>query len=152
MKASILEFFEETFENPRGIYLDRPKGALFLTLESISAAVASKAAPKQRNIAAHVEHLRVYLVALHGYLNGADGKTDWEASWQTQSVSSLEWQALQDNLKTAYQNLLADLRELPDQDPRLLEEPLAIVVHTAYHFGAIRQLVLQHADVKFDTI
>jgi hypothetical protein len=142
MKTSILEFFEETFENPRGIYLDRPKGALFQTLASIPAELASKAAPNQRSIAAHVEHLRVYLVALHGYLNGAEGKTDWEASWQTQTVSEHEWQTLQSDFKTAYHQLLAELREFDEHDPRLVEEPLAIVVHTAYHFGAIRQLLL----------
>jgi hypothetical protein len=141
MKTSILEFFEETFENPRGIYLDRPKGALFQTLAAISAETASRETPKQRSIAAHVEHLRVYVVALHGYLNGATSKTDWEASWQTHTVSSVEWQRLQDNLKTAYQVLLEDVRQMSETDPRLAEEPLAILMHTAYHFGAIRQLL-----------
>jgi hypothetical protein len=141
MKTNILEFFEETFENPRGIYLDRPKGALFQTLAAISAETASRETPTQRSIAAHVEHLWVYLVALHGYLNGADGKTDWEASWQTHAVSSLKWQHLQDSLKTAYQALLEDVRQMSETDPRLVEEPLAILMHTAYHFGAIRQLL-----------
>jgi hypothetical protein len=141
MKTSILEFFEETFENPRGIYLDRPKGALFQTLAAISAETASRAMPNQRSIAAHVEHLRVYLVVLHGYLNGASGKTDWEASWQTHAVSSLEWQGLQDDLKSAYQALLEDVRQMSETDPNLVEEPLAILMHTAYHFGAIRQLL-----------
>ncbi len=65
----------------RGIYLDRPKGSLLESLEHISAATASVESGQQRSIAAHVEHTRVYLVALHAYMNGATGKTDWDASW-----------------------------------------------------------------------
>ena len=135
---------EETYSQPRGIYLDRAKGGLLETLKNISAEAASVESKNQRSIAAHVEHLRVYLVALHGYMNGATAKTDWDASWQTHSVTELEWQALQNNLKAAYGALLKDLREVPDGDIKFAES-IAILAHTAYHFGAIRQLLLQSA-------
>jgi hypothetical protein len=141
LKSNLLELLEETFEHPRGYYLDRPKGGLFTTLEAISAEIASRESAARRSIAAHVEHLRVYVAALRGYMNGATGKTDWDASWQTHVVSSLEWQVLIEALKRDYAALMTDLREIPDGDIRLVEA-MAILTHTAYHFGAIRQLLL----------
>jgi hypothetical protein len=141
LKTSILELLEETFVQPQGYYLDRPKGGLFSTLEAITAERASLERPLQRSIAAHVQHLRVYVLALHGYLNGATGKTDWEASWQTHSVTALEWKTLQDTLKRDYAALMHDLAQLPEGDSRL-SEAVAILAHSAYHFGAIRQLLL----------
>ena len=142
VKSNLLELLEETFETPRGIYLDRPKGGLFTTLERISAKVASSESGAQRSIAAHVEHLRVYVAALRGYMNGATTPTDWEASWATHAVDGLEWDALQVALKRDYEALMADLERVPDGDLRLAEG-MAILTHSAYHFGAIRQLLLQ---------
>lgn len=142
LKSNILEMLEETFLQPRGIYLDRAKGGLLETLEKISAEMASRESENHRSIAAHVEHLRVYVVALHGYMNGATSPTDWDASWQTHAVSELEWQVLRDSLKAAYEALVMDLEKLDNNDVKL-SEGMAILVHTAYHFGAIRQLVMQ---------
>ena len=142
VKSNLLELLAETFESPRGIYLDRPKGGLFTTLEGISSETASSESGAQRSIAAHVEHLRVYVAALRGYMNGATTPTDWEASWATHTVSSLEWSALQAALKRDYDALKADLERVPDGDLRLAEG-MAVLTHSAYHFGAIRQLLLK---------
>ena len=142
LKSNLLELLTETFETPRGIYLDRPKGGLFTTLEGISSDTASSESGAQRSIAAHVEHMRVYINALRGYMNGAAGKTDWNASWATHSVSSLEWSALQVALKRDYEALMVGLAGIPDGDLRLAEG-MAILTHSAYHFGAIRQLLLR---------
>ena len=90
VKSNLLELLEETFETPRGLYLDRPKGGLFTTLKTISAETASSETGSQRSIAAHTEHLRVYVAALRGYMNGATGATDWAASWATHGVNNLE--------------------------------------------------------------
>jgi hypothetical protein len=144
LKQGLLEMLEETFEHPQGYYLDRPKGGLFTTLEAIDASAASRASDAARSIAAHVEHLRVYVAALHGYMNGATGKTDWEASWRTQVVTDLEWRDLIQGLKRDYAAVVTDVREVPDGDARLIEA-MAILTHTAYHFGAIRQLLLVNA-------
>lgn len=141
VKSNLLELLEETFETPRGLYLDRPKGGLLTTLKTISAEIASREVGAQRSIAAHVEHLRVYVAALQGYMNGATGQTDWEASWATHSVTGLEWNALQEALKRDYLALKSDLEQIPDGDLRLAEG-MAILAHSAYHFGAIRQLLL----------
>ncbi|NJK45740.1 hypothetical protein HC761_01275 [bacterium] len=141
LKSNLIEMLEETFEKPQGYYLDRPKGGLLATLEAINAETASREIGLQRSIAAHVTHLRVYVTALHGYMNGATGKTDWEASWATHAVTGLEWTTLLEGLRNEYASLMRDLREIPDGDIRLAES-MAILAHTAYHFGAIRQLLL----------
>jgi hypothetical protein len=141
VKQGLLELLEETFEQPQGYYLDRPKGGLFETLAAITPDRASLEVGAQRSIAAHTEHLRVYVKALHGYMNGAEGKTDWDASWQTHAVNESEWLELRQALRRDYDALMQDLRELPENDSRLVEG-LAIVTHTAYHFGAIRQLLV----------
>jgi hypothetical protein len=140
INSNILRLLEETFTIPEGIYLDRAKGGLQATLAAIPAELASRETPNGRSIAAHVEHLRFYLVALHGYLNGATSPTDWNASWQTRAVSSQAWEKLQQDLNTAYQALLLETKAMPENDLRL-SDVMAIVVHTAYHFGAIRQLL-----------
>jgi hypothetical protein len=144
LKTNLLELLEETFEKPQGYYLDRPKGGLLTTLETISAEQASLKSGTRRSIAAHVAHLRVYVVALHGYMNGATGKTDWDASWETHAVTGLEWSALLAGLRGDYEVLMRDLSEIPDGDIRFAEA-MAILAHTAYHFGAIRQLLLVNA-------
>jgi hypothetical protein len=79
--------------------------------------------------------------ALHQYLNGFQGKMDWNASWQTHAVTASEWNDLCTHLKTQYEALMVDLRALPENDPRL-ENGMSLLAHTAYHFGAIRQLLL----------
>ena len=141
LKQSLLELLEETFEKPQGYYLDRPKGGLFSTLEAMPHEVASVELPRQRSIAAHVEHTRFYVDALHQYLNGFTGKMDWDASWQTHGVTASEWDAMRATLRSQYDALTTDLRALPENDPKL-ENGMSVLAHTAYHFGAIRQLLL----------
>ena len=140
IKQTILDILEETFVLPQGIYLDRPKGSLLHSLGQISAKTASKSTANQQSIAAHLEHTRVYLVALHGYMNGATGDTDWDASWQTKTVNNAQWQALLGDTKKAYGALIKDLLDCEESDSRL-GYGVVIVTHTAYHFGAIRQLM-----------
>jgi hypothetical protein len=141
LKQSLLELLEETFETPHGYYLDRPKGGLFTTLGTIGHERASIEWPHQRSIAAHVEHTRFYVDALHQYLNGFQGKMDWDASWQTHAVTAPEWDTMQAALRSQYDALMTDLRALPKNDPKL-ENGMSVLAHTAYHFGAIRQLLL----------
>jgi hypothetical protein len=144
LESNIVDVLVETFETPRGIYLDRPKGGLFTTLEGIDAETASRESGSLRSIAAHVAHLRVYLTALHGYMKGATGKTDWDASWQTHAVTDAEWKALLEGLRRDYNAFMADVRALLPGDLKW-SEAVAVVTHTAYHFGAIRQLLLVSA-------
>lgn len=144
LKQSVLEMLEETFENPQGYYLDRAKGGLFTSLEAISSEVASRETRKQRSIAAHVEHVRFYVEVLHRAVNGDTTRANWNKSWLTHAVTQAEWDALRADLRREYGAFMTELRAVTDEDPRLTEG-MAVLTHTAYHFGAIRQLLLQEA-------
>jgi hypothetical protein len=138
------EFFpllEETFENVRGIYLDKGT-SLFETLDTVSAEEASRPVSAScASIAGQVEHVRFYLQVLQDYMQQKQvGKVDWAASWYLKTVTSEEWEALKQRLRSAYQDLTALAKGFETwQGEDELGGALAIVVHTAYHLGEIRQ-------------
>ena len=139
------EFFlllEETFETHHGIYLDKGT-SLFETLDQISAVDASIPIGDQcATIAAQVEHVIFYLDVLEMVINGQEfGDVDWGEVWRRVSeVSSAEWHTIRTRLKDAYDRVTAKLHTIDDwQQNEAIGASMAIVVHTAYHLGEIRQ-------------
>jgi len=138
----ILDIFTETFESVMGIYLDR-KTSLFETLETITAEDASRPVSATcASIAAQVEHVRFYIDHLGAYMRGENpGKADWGEIWRTiEAVTPEEWEASKARLKESYERTVAMIKGLETwQSNDSLSGALAIVVHTAYHLGEIRQ-------------
>ena len=136
------DILEETFETHHGIFLDR-NTSLFETLESITAAEASRpVGDKCASLAAQVAHVTFYLEVLERYILSQDsGQVDWGEIWRTvKEVTPEEWTTLQRQLRQTYQRVCAMLRGLPTWDAdTAIGCALAIVVHTAYHLGEIRQ-------------
>src|SRR5688572_1045012 len=141
-KESYFELLEETFEKVQGNYLDR-NTSLFETLETISAEVASR--PVSANcasIAAQVEHVNFYLNYLEQHmLNLNPPKANWKEIWErVQAVSPEEWEASKLRLKASYQQIRVTMQNFDtwegDGD---IGGAMAILVHTAYHLGEIRQ-------------
>ncbi len=142
---SFFQLLKETFEGPPpntgSAYLDKGAG-LFQTLEGVTAEMASTPLrPDAPTIAAHCEHARFYVVALYEYMRGAQGKIDWEKSWLVQTVTSAEWNELKEALRRAYDTLTGYMQSVENWSDEEVGDGMAIVVHTAYHLGAIRQLV-----------
>jgi hypothetical protein len=141
-KKEIFDLLEETFEQVQGIYLDRGT-SFFETLETISAEEASRpVSAKCASIAAQVEHVRFYLrVLLEGYLQKKTiGRIDWQESWQLKEVTSDEWEALKKELRETYQSVLTAMKNLDTWEGEDdIGASLAILAHTAYHLGEIRQ-------------
>ena len=139
---NLFALLDETFENHHGIYLDK-NNALFTTLETISAEEASiPVGGKCASLAAQVTHVIFYLEVLEKYvLKQEVGQIDWGEIWRTvEKVSSDEWTSLQDKLKETYKRLDKLFHETENWDDEdVLGGALAIVVHTAYHLGEIRQ-------------
>jgi hypothetical protein len=132
---------EETFERVNGIYLDRGT-SLFETLETITAEQASRPVSAQcASIAGQVEHVRFYIEVLQEYMRGHEvGKIDWQASWYLKTVTPEEWDTLKQRLRASYASLTALIRSFTTwEGENELGGALAIVVHTAYHLGEIRQ-------------
>ena len=142
-KESLL-FLEETFETHHGIYIDKGT-TLFDTLAGITAAQASRrASDRTASIAAHVRHVTFYLQVIERSLRGEDlGKINWREIWETDlPVTPEEWSAVVEALKTEW----ANVRRM-HAEPATWEredahgEFMAIALHTAYHLGAIRQII-----------
>jgi hypothetical protein len=138
----LFDILDETFENHHGIYLDN-NTSLFATLETISASEASiPIGGKCATLAAQVAHVNFYLEVLENYILKKDsGKVDWGDIWRrVGKVSPEDWTGLKDQLKQTYQRVQGMLRRVEDwNDERPIGGALAIVVHTAYHLGEIRQ-------------
>jgi hypothetical protein len=133
---------DETFENHHGIYLDKDT-SLFTTLAGINAVEASQpVGGKCASIAAQVAHVTFYLEVLERYIQekGA-GNVDWGEIWRTvREVTPEEWDTLKHQLQETYQRVLAMLKSDVDWGGETaIGGALAIVVHTAYHLGEIRQ-------------
>jgi hypothetical protein len=138
----VYDIFRETFEQVQGIFLDRGT-SLFETLATISAEEASRPVSAScASIAAQVEHVRFYIDVLEGYILGTRTEAaDWDEIWRTvQTVSTEEWAASCHRLKASYERVLNTMKhiEIWEADPHI-GGALAIVVHTAYHLGEIRQ-------------
>jgi hypothetical protein len=140
---TIRALLEETFEKVDGIYLDGGT-SLLETLATLSATEASRPITEAGTSAAgQVYHARFYLRVLNDYMDGQwHEKVNWIQSWQCKSVSESEWDQLRHQLKDDYQKLNAKFQGIADwNDDRRLGGALAIIVHTAYHLGAIRQIL-----------
>jgi hypothetical protein len=137
----LYSLLEETFETHHGIYLDSGT-SLLETLETISAAQASIPVGGQcASLAAQVTHVTFYLELLERIILTNDAPpVDWGEIWRTvEKVTPDEWQALKDNLKGAYQRLNQLFHDNPAWNEESISGALAVIVHTAYHLGEIRQ-------------
>jgi len=140
-KRELFDLLDETFNKVQGIYLDKGT-SLFETLETISAEEASRpVTTKCASIAAQVEHVRFYLQVLGDCIEGKpEEKVDWEESWQKKEVTSEEWEELKSQLRAMYQHvyeLMDGVEKWEGEDD--IGASFAILAHTAYHLGEIRQ-------------
>lgn len=139
--AVLFDILGETFEQVRGIYLDRGT-SLFETLATISAEEASQPVGAScATLAAQVAHVRFYIDVLEQYLLGTPPeKVDWGEIWRTVSaVTPGEWEASKASLRASYERVLAAMKAVEAWDADKFGDGLAIAVHTAYHLGEIRQ-------------
>ena len=142
--ANLFTRLREAFEGPppqtASAYLDQGAG-LLQTVEKISAEEASRAAREGGpTIAAHCAHAKFYVNVLRKYVQGSSESVDWGQSWLVQTVSPAEWEALKEELRDAYGVVTEELRSLDGWGERSVGGAMAIVAHTAYHLGAVRQL------------
>jgi hypothetical protein len=134
----LVMFLEETFEKHHGIYTDDDDN-LFLTLSGITAQTASiPVGGRCAALSAQVKHVSYYLQVQLGDLTGAPLKDiDWADVWETTGpVNDDQWAAIVAELKAEYARVRTVVDETSDW---AAGEVMAIIVHTAYHLGEIRQ-------------
>jgi hypothetical protein len=138
---NLFALLDETFENHHGIYLDR-NTSLFTTLETVSAQEASiPVGGKCASLAAQVAHVIFYLEVLERYVVYNDtSPADWGYIWRTvEKVTPEEWEQYKNKLKDAYRRIEKMFRDNEVWNEDSIGGSMAIVVHTAYHLGEIRQ-------------
>ena len=138
----------EIFDGPPGqtAYLLNPGDpGLLRQLESIDAAVASaRPMPGRTTIASHVDHVLYGIDLLNRWAGGEENPwatADWEASWRRTTVDDNGWRVLRNRLReaaAAWQRAVGERREW---DEISAAGALSSAAHTAYHLGAIRQLI-----------
>jgi len=147
-QRAVSKLLIEIFDGPPGTesYILNPGDpGLLRQLETISAATASKQAiPGKPTIAAHVDHVHYGMSLLTRWISGEENPwadADWNGSWQRTTVTDDQWRTLRDNLRREagiWQKAAAVRTEWDDINAA---GALSTIAHTAYHLGAIRQLL-----------
>ena len=118
---------------------------LLAQLDTISAATASqRPMPGKTTIAAHVDHVHYGLSLLNRWAQGEANPwatSDWEASWKRGHVNEQQWTELRAKLRQAAEAWQQAVRARDQWDETSAAGALASAVHTAYHLGAIRQIL-----------
>lgn len=137
---ALARLLDETFEQVQGIYLDRGT-SLFETLTRspprkppARCRRPARASPRRWSMCASTWR------CLRATRGEAVGQIDWGASWRLTSVTHEEWDALKGRLRDAHRDIVAVIGDAETwADENAIGGSLAVVVHTAYHLGEIRQ-------------
>jgi len=138
----------EIFDGPpgqEGYLLNGDDPGLLRQLDTIDASTASQPAlPGKTTIAAHVDHVHFGFVLLNRWAAGEANPwagADWNASWQRTTVTEDRWRTLRDGLRHEAEKWRNVVASRTDWDDMGATAALSIAAHTAYHFGAIRQIL-----------
>lgn len=140
--SALQALLEETFEHVQGYYLDRGT-SLFETLAILSAEeVSIPVGGKCATLAAQVKHVTFYLDVLETAVRTQQfERQDWDKIWrETDAVTPAEWEALKAGLRESYVRIKTLVAETPAwTSAQQIGGALAVIAHTAYHLGEIRQ-------------
>ena len=138
----------EIFDGPPGneAYVLNPGDVgLIRQLDTIDArAASSRPMAGKTTIAAQVDHVCYGMTLLNRWAGGETNPwadADWEASWRRTVVSDDEWRQLRDRFRDeamAWQKGFATRKEWADVSAA---GAISSAAHTAYHLGAIRQIL-----------
>jgi hypothetical protein len=147
-RSSLSILLVEIFDGPPGAeaFILNPKDpGLLRQMESISAEAAStRPMPGQTTIAAHVDHVLYGLSLLNRWAAGEENPwatADWKASWKRTKVTDAQWKDLCSRLRAATVEWKQAVERRTDWIPITACGAIASCAHTAYHLGAIRQIL-----------
>jgi hypothetical protein len=147
-QRALSNLLTEIFDGPPGAeaYVLNPGDpGLLRQLDSIDAKAAStRPMPGRTTIASHVDHVRYGLSLLNRWASGEANPwadADWEASWKRTTVTEEEWSMLRNQLRVVVEAWQQAVEARSDWDEVAAAGSLASAAHTAYHLGAIRQIL-----------
>jgi hypothetical protein len=148
LQRALSKLLTEIFDGPPGneAYLLNPGDpGLLRQLETIDASAAStRPMPGKTTIASHVDHVHYGFTLMNRWAAGEANpfaNADWEASWRRTTVTEDLWRVLRDDLRReadTWRQVVATRKEWDDMSAA---GSLSSAAHTAYHFGAIRQIL-----------
>lgn len=147
-ETALSNMLTELFEGPpagEAYVLNTGDPGLLRQLDSIDAATASRrVAPGRPPIAAHIDHVHFGFALLNRWAKGEENAwagADWNASWQRTSVTDDEWRTLRDALRREADAWRTVVKTRTSWDTVSASAALSTAVHTAYHLGAVRQIL-----------
>ncbi|MCT1902873.1 hypothetical protein [Oceanobacillus sojae] len=144
LRNAMETMIKETFEGPPGegsmFTESRPNSGLFGSLNQLTANEASTPV-NGTTIAAHADHTRFYLWGTNVILkDGKQPEMDWGESWKINLVDEKRWNQIQEELRHEYVTFLERLNTI-EWNELPTKEVLGSLAHSAYHLGAIRQML-----------
>jgi hypothetical protein len=116
---------------------------LFATLGALTPEQASDATVSGLSIAAHTAHVACYLEVSLRQARGDFGAVDWPGSFEPREVDAAGWATTRQRVQRAYEELVPFARRYSSWTVEATGGMAAILAHTAYHLGSIRQIVKQ---------
>lgn len=128
-----------------GYMLNAGDPGMLRQLEALDARVASsRTMPGRTTIAVHVDHVLYGLDLLNRWCAGEENPwatADWSASWKRGQVDEQAWRDLLARLRSAVQTWQRNVAARKEWDNIAATGAIASLAHSAYHLGAIRQLI-----------
>ena len=147
-QRALANMLTEIFDGPPGqeaYLLNQGEPGLLSQLDSIEAITASKRPmPGKTTIASHVDHVHYGLALLNRWAAGdtnAWAGADWNGSWQRTTVNEDQWRTLRAGLRHDADQWRKVVVTRTNWDDLGAAAALSTAAHTAYHFGAIRQIM-----------
>jgi hypothetical protein len=154
-QRALCKLLVEIFDGPPGneAYLLNPGDpGLVRQLESIDAQTASnRPMPGKTTIASHADHVHYGLTLMNRWAAGEANPwtdADWDASWKRTSVTDDQWRTLRDKLRHQADTWRKAVENRTSWDDLSAAGALSSAAHTAYHLGAIRQILAAMNDSK----
>lgn len=147
-QRALVKLLGEIFDGPPGneaFVLNPGDPGLLRQLDSIDADDAStRPMPGKTTIAAHVDHVCYGLSLLNRWSGGEANpwaSADWDASWKRTTVNDDQWRTLRAELRRQSETWRKHAANRTDWNDLSAAGALASAAHTAYHLGAIRQIL-----------
>lgn len=125
--------------------LNAGEPGLVETLNGLSAKEASTPpGPGRKPIVSHANHV-LYGLGLTDRAIGGDMKAyenaNWDEAWKLEKVNDQEWEDLVAKLDATAQRVLEGGPQIENWNEIMLTGMFGVAAHTAYHLGAIRQML-----------
>jgi hypothetical protein len=137
-----------------GYIVNTGDAGLAKSIDTLSAADASRSTNDGATIAAHVQHERYGLSLMNRWAaQGGNAFADakWDEAWKLREVDARQWDEIRNGFKDETRRWLEVLRTPREVSETELNGMVASIAHFAYHMGAIRQIHKQARGPKEGT-